>query len=153
MLFHRFIFFSTTIGLMKGSRTSRRISRKAWLQRNLCTSGGVETSLRAPPCYSTPKKIQFCASLSFTCTDCVTWRNIFGRTPALRIIPWIFHGECFRNLWNLLNDQVFQFIFTILRVFSELSLTFFFFVLIIIIFFLSSNRYENPQCYIYALYI
>ena len=46
---HRFIFFSTTIGLMKGSRMSRRISRKAWLQRNLCTSGGVETSLRAPP--------------------------------------------------------------------------------------------------------
>lgn len=141
MLFHGFIFFSTTIGLMKGSRMSRRISRKAWLQRNLCTSGGVETSLRAPPCYSTPKKIQFCASLNFTCTDCVTWRNIFGgRTPALQIIPWIFHGVCFRNLWNLLNDRVFQLIFTILPVFSQSSLVFFF---ILIIIFFSPNRHEN----------
>lgn len=101
----------------ESSRMSRRISRKAWLQRNLCTSGGVETSLSPTVLFYTEEDtilrfVEFhLHGLRYVA------EYIRRRTPALRIIPWIFHGECFRNLWNLLNDRIFQLIFTILPFF------------------------------------
>lgn len=132
---HRFIFFSTTIGLMKGSRMSRRISRKAWLQRNLCTSGGVETSLRAPPV------------LFYTEEDTI-----------LRFVEFHLHGLCYvaeyiRRTDTCIADNTMDFSRGMFQesfersgisinfhdtVFSEFSLVFF---LIIIIFSFSSHRH------------
>lgn len=134
---HRFIFFSTTIGLMKGSRMSRRISRKAWLQRNLCTSGGVETSLRAPPV------------LFYTEEDTI-----------LRFVEFHLHGLCYvaeyiRRTDTCIADNTMDFsrgmfhesfersgisinFHDTCTVFSEFSLVFF---LIIIIFSFSSHRH------------
>lgn len=132
---HRFIFFSTTIGLMKGSRMSRRISRKAWLQRNLCTSGGVETSLRAPPV------------LFYTEEDTI-----------LRFVEFHLHGLCYvaeyiRRTDTCIADNTMDFSRGMFHesfersgisinfhdtVFSEFSFVFF---LIIIIFSFSSHRH------------
>lgn len=132
---HRFIFFSTTIGLMKGSRMSRRISRKAWLQRNLCTSGGVETSLRAPPV------------LFYTEEDTI-----------LRFVEFHLHGLCYvaeyiRRTDTCIADNTMDFSRGMFQesfersgisinfhdtVFSEFSFVFF---LIIIIFSFSSHRH------------